>query len=94
VIVRDQLTDQAGPLTGGAGFDVVVDPVGGLTRRTSLDVLAGRIGIDVRDQLPLADASEAHRRIGSGRSTGKLVLAVPPPQASTMHGKGLRECAR
>jgi NADPH2:quinone reductase len=155
VIVRDQLTGQAGPLTGGAGFDVVVDPVGGLTRRASLDVLAlggrlvvmgnasnaadvafsanelwlsgtgvlgfnlaafsathperagqalrraidavlaGRIGIDVRDQLPLADASEAHRRIGSGRSTGKLVLAVSPlPRASAMHGRELRECAR
>lgn len=138
VIVRDQLPGQVGPLTGGAGFDIVVDPVGGLTRRASLDalalggrlvvmgnasnaadvafsanelwlagkgvlgfnlaavsatnperagqalrraidaVLAGRIGIDVRDQLPLTDAAEAHRRIESGRSTGKLVLAVSP----------------
>ena len=43
------------------------------------------IGIDLRDQLPLADASEAHRRIGSGHTTGKLVLAVAPlPRATAM----------
>jgi hypothetical protein len=43
----------------------------------------------------LTDAAEAHRRIESGRSTGKLVLAVSPqPQANAMHAKGLRECAR
>ena len=148
VIVRDQVTDRAGPLTGGAGFDVVVDPVGGLTRRASLEVLAlggrlvvmgnasngadvafsanelwfsgkgvlgfnlaafsathperagqalrraldavlaGRLEVDVRDQLPLTDAAEAHRRIESGRGTGKLVLAVsPPPIASATHGR-------
>ena len=42
----------------------------------------------VRDQLPLTDVAEAHRRIESGRGTGKLVLAVsPPPIASATHGR-------
>jgi NADPH:quinone reductase len=40
VLVRDQLAEEAGALTGGTGFDVVVDPVGGATRRASLDALA------------------------------------------------------
>jgi NADPH2:quinone reductase len=41
VIVRTTLADRLAGLTGGAGFDVVVDPVGGPTRRASFDALAG-----------------------------------------------------
>jgi NADPH:quinone reductase len=42
VVVRDELTTGAAAGTdgGGTGFDVVVDPVGGPTRRVSLDLLA------------------------------------------------------
>jgi NADPH2:quinone reductase len=130
VILRDQLAD-------AGEFDIVVDMVGGPTRRASLDRLApmGRmvvmgnasgaedIGLsanelwftnktvsgfnlaafsaaypaeagtalrravtaaargDLRvrvETLPLEQASEAHRRIESGSTTGKLVLQVAP----------------
>jgi NADPH2:quinone reductase len=40
VIVRDELADRVAELTAGAGFDVVVDPVGGPARRASYDALA------------------------------------------------------
>lgn len=40
VVVRDRFAGRAAELSGGAGFDVVVDPVGGATRRTSYDALA------------------------------------------------------
>lgn len=40
VIVRDRFSDRVAELTDGAGFDVVVDPVGGATRRASYDALA------------------------------------------------------
>ncbi|MGK5554946.1 quinone oxidoreductase family protein [Actinomadura kijaniata] len=129
VVLRDQ--GPAGP------FDVVVDMVGGPSRRASLDLLApmGRLVVmgnasgaddvglpanelwftnrtvsgfnlaafsaafpgdagralrravaaaesgDLRLQvetLPLEEAVEAHRRIESGATTGKLVLAVAP----------------
>ncbi|GAA0278392.1 zinc-binding dehydrogenase [Actinomadura nitritigenes] len=135
VVLRDELPDRVADLTGGRGFDVVVDMVGGPARRTSLDALApmGRmivmgnasgaddVGVsanelwftnksvagfnlaafsgafpadagrglrravaaaasgDLRvqvEELPLEQAAEAHRRIESGATTGKLVLAV------------------
>ncbi|MBL1101006.1 quinone oxidoreductase family protein [Streptomyces coffeae] len=128
VILREQIAD-------AGEFDIVVDMVGGPTRRAGLDRLAPRgrlvvmgnasgaddIGIpanelwftnktvsgfnlaaysaafpqetgqalrravaaaateDLRvqvDTLPLEQAADAHRRIESGRSTGKLVLEV------------------
>ena len=37
---------------------------------------AGKVAID--EPVPLVEAAAAHRRIESGRSTGKLVLAVDP----------------
>ncbi|MFK0293898.1 zinc-binding alcohol dehydrogenase family protein [Streptomyces sp. NPDC090442] len=40
VVLRDELTDSVEELTGGSGFDVAVDPVGGGARRASLDALA------------------------------------------------------
>ncbi|MFF0518446.1 quinone oxidoreductase family protein [Actinomadura nitritigenes] len=135
VVLRDDLPDRVADLTGGRGFDIVVDMVGGPARRTSLDALApmGRmivmgnasgaddVGVsanelwfsnksvsgfnlaafsgafpaeagrglrravaaaasgDLRlqvEELPLERAAEAHRRIESGATTGKLVLAV------------------
>jgi NADPH2:quinone reductase len=136
VILRDRLPARSAALSGGAGFDVVVDPVGGATRRTSFDALAdggrlvvlgnasdagddeftadelwssgksvlgfnlaalsasgpalagealrravqalaaGELRVDVRDRIALEHAAVAHRRIESGRSPGKLVLAV------------------
>ncbi|MWA02285.1 zinc-binding dehydrogenase [Actinomadura sp. LD22] len=135
VVLRDELPDRVAALTGGRGFDIVVDMVGGPARRTSLDALApmGRmivmgnasgaddVGVsanelwfanksvagfnlaafsgafpadagralrravaaaasgDLRlqvEELPLDQAAEAHRRIESGATTGKLVLAL------------------
>ena len=135
VVLRDDLADRVKELTGGRGFDVAVDMVGGAARRASLDALAptGRLVVmgnasgaddvavsanelwfttktvsgfnlalfaathpaetgralrravaaaargDLRVQvetLKLGDAAEAHRRIESGGTTGKLVLAV------------------
>jgi NADPH2:quinone reductase len=37
---------------------------------------AGRLKVQVSDVLPLADAAEAHRRIGAGHTTGKIVLRM------------------
>jgi NADPH2:quinone reductase len=37
---------------------------------------AGELKMHVRDVLPLAEAAEAHRRIGAGHSTGKIVLRM------------------
>jgi NADPH:quinone reductase len=133
VILRDDL-DKA--LAESGGFDVIVDPVGGATRRKSLDALAlggrliamgnasgaddvqvaanglwfastgvlgfnlaalsagrpelvgdalqraiglvldARIHVEVSDHLPLREAAQAHERIESGATTGKLVLDV------------------
>ncbi|MFC5750909.1 quinone oxidoreductase family protein [Actinomadura rugatobispora] len=135
VVLRDELPSRVAGLTGGKGFDIVVDMVGGPARRASLDALAplGRmivlgnasaaadvplspnelwlstktvagfnlgaftavrpdeIGRALRravaaaafgdlhvnvEELPLESAAEAHRRIESGGTTGKLVLKV------------------
>ncbi|MEU9873504.1 zinc-binding dehydrogenase [Actinomadura sp. NPDC048021] len=135
VVLRDALPGEVAGLTGGRGFDIVVDMVGGPARRASLDALApmGRMVVmgnasgaddvgmsanelwfanktvsgfnlaafagvapadagralrravaaaasgDLRVQveaLPLEQAAEAHERIESGATTGKLVLAV------------------
>jgi NADPH2:quinone reductase len=41
------------------------------------DLLAsGRVTVDVTDVLPLAQAAQAHRRLESGATQGKLVLDV------------------
>lgn len=37
---------------------------------------AGELKVHVQDVLPLAEVAEAHRRIGAGHSTGKLVLRI------------------
>jgi NADPH2:quinone reductase len=50
--------------------------VGGALRRALEAVRSGDMRVDVSDQLPLDQAPEAHRRIESGTSVGKLVLAV------------------
>src|SRR3954452_21375616 len=39
VVVRDELAARADELTDGGGFDVVVDPIGGGSRRASFDLL-------------------------------------------------------
>lgn len=135
VVLRGDLAGEVAGLTGGRGFDIVVDMVGGPARRASLDALApmGRLvvmgnasgaddvgvpanemwfanktvsgfnlaafagtapaeagralrravaaaasgGLRVQvEELPLERAAEAHERIESGATTGKLVLAV------------------
>lgn len=134
VILRDELAARSEELTDGRGFDVIVDPVGGPARQTSLNALAlggrliamgnasgaddvkvganelwlsgkgmlgfnlaalsagdpglvgqalrraldlvldGRLRVAISARLPLDQAAEAHRRIESGATTGKLVL--------------------
>ena len=37
---------------------------------------AGKLKVQVSAVLPLADAAEAHRRIGAGHTTGKIVLQI------------------
>ena len=36
----------------------------------------GKLTVRVSEVLPLADAAEAHRRIGAGHTTGKIVLQI------------------
>jgi NADPH:quinone reductase len=50
--------------------------VGAALRRAVGWVLDGRMRVEITDELPLVDAAEAHRRIESGASTGKIVLRV------------------
>jgi NADPH2:quinone reductase len=50
--------------------------VGSALRRAVGWVLDGRMRVEITDELPLVDAAEAHRRIESGASTGKIVLRV------------------
>jgi NADPH2:quinone reductase len=133
VIVRDQLPARAAKLSGGAGFDVIVDPGSSASRRPSFEALApggrlvamgdeaddeftaeemflsgktvlgfnlaalsasgpaivgralrravraltdGELRVDIRDRIALDHAAVAHRRMESGKSPGKLVLAV------------------
>jgi len=40
VLLRDEFGERASELTDGRGFDVIVDPVGGPTRRASYEALA------------------------------------------------------
>ena len=62
-----------------AAFSAAHPGRAGQALRRAVDaVLAGRLHVELRDRLPLAEAAEAHRRIESGRSTGKLVLALDP----------------
>ena len=52
----------------------------GTALRRALDAVSrGALRIEVRKRLPLDRAAEAHRRIESGSSTGKMVLAVGAP---------------
>jgi len=37
---------------------------------------AGKLKVQVSEVLPLTDAAEAHRRIGAGHTTGKIVLRI------------------
>ena len=135
VILRERLPARAAAVSGGSGFDIVVDPVGGSSMRASFDALAvggrlvamgasdgdeaefsadelwrsgktilgfnlaglsasapeivgqalrravqaladGDLRVDVREPIALERAAHAHRIIESGKSTGKLVLAV------------------
>jgi len=39
IVLRDRFAEQVRELTGGSGVDIVVDPVGGTTRRASLPLL-------------------------------------------------------
>ncbi|MFF8789792.1 zinc-binding alcohol dehydrogenase family protein [Streptomyces sp. NPDC015125] len=53
------------------------EAVAPVLRRAVDAVLDGGMRVEVGEVLALRDAAQAHRRIESGRSTGKLVLAMP-----------------
>jgi NADPH:quinone reductase len=136
VLLRDAGSEQLAEAAGGGGFDVVIDPVGGASRRQSFELLAlggrvvamgnasgaddvafganelwfaskgllgfnlaamsqayparvgsalrravaavgaGEMRVELTERLPLEQATEAHRRVESGATTGKLVLGV------------------
>jgi NADPH2:quinone reductase len=69
VVVRDRLPARAAELGGGAGFDVVVDPVGGADLRASFDALApgGRL-------VTMGGASDAEFSADELWAGGKSVL--------------------
>ncbi|MEU1802412.1 zinc-binding dehydrogenase [Streptomyces sp. NPDC019937] len=52
------------------------EAVSGVLRQAVGAVLDGELRVDVGEVLPLREAAEAHRRIESGRTTGKLVPAM------------------
>ncbi|GAA1592486.1 NADP-dependent oxidoreductase [Kribbella sancticallisti] len=54
----------------------LVEPDGHALGEIAALVEAGEVRIEVEQVLPLAEAGEAHRRMASGRTQGKLVLDV------------------
>lgn len=70
--------------TGVLGFNLAAlsagrpELVGDALRRAVGLVLDGRIHVEISDHLPLREAAQAHERIESGATTGKLVLDVTP----------------
>jgi NADPH:quinone reductase-like Zn-dependent oxidoreductase len=54
----------------------LVEPDGAALARLAELVDAGRLRVEVEDVLPWTQAGEAHRRIDTGRTRGKLVLRV------------------
>jgi NADPH:quinone reductase-like Zn-dependent oxidoreductase len=61
------------------GFRVksfLVEPDGHALGKIADLIEAGEVHIEVEQVLPLGEAAEAHRRIASGRTRGKLVLDV------------------
>jgi NADPH:quinone reductase-like Zn-dependent oxidoreductase len=58
-----------------SGWTLVEPDRGGLLAIAEL-VESGKLRVEVADVFPLREAAEAHRRGESGRTTGKLVLAV------------------
>jgi NADPH:quinone reductase-like Zn-dependent oxidoreductase len=56
--------------------EFLVEPDRSGLRELARLVADGRLAVELADVLPLADAAEAHRRLGTGRTRGKLVLSV------------------
>lgn len=77
---RELRPSNKGVLGFSMGSLVGADParVGAIARRAIEMVLSGRTHLDVTGVFPLERAGEAHGRIESGRSLGKLVLEVSP----------------
>ncbi|MEA2154449.1 MAG: NADPH:quinone reductase [Solirubrobacteraceae bacterium] len=95
VVVRERLADRVAALTGGAGFDVIVDPAGGATGRASYDALAtgGRLVAmgDASDIVADLSADELWR---SGRSVVGFNLAVLAAHQPELAGDALRRAVR
>jgi NADPH:quinone reductase-like Zn-dependent oxidoreductase len=54
----------------------LVHPDGARLRELAALIDAGHLQVEVEDVLPLAQAAQAHRRLETGRTRGKLVLSV------------------
>jgi NADPH:quinone reductase-like Zn-dependent oxidoreductase len=61
---------------GHRATGIVVEPDGHALEQLAALVGAGQLRPLVAETLPLAEAAQAHRLIESGRTTGKIVLAV------------------
>jgi NADPH:quinone reductase-like Zn-dependent oxidoreductase len=59
----------------------------GLERLTAL-VVAGQLRVEVQDVLPLERAADAHRRLETGRTRGKIVLGPSALQDGRVAGQG------
>jgi NADPH:quinone reductase-like Zn-dependent oxidoreductase len=54
----------------------LVEPDGHALGEIASLIEAGQVRIEVEQVLPLGEAAEAHRRLATGRTRGKLVLDV------------------
>ncbi len=88
VIVRDRLAARAAQLSGGTGFDVVVDPVGGADLRASFDALAR--GGRLVTMGPASDAEFSADELRAGKSVLGFNLAELSASMPELVGHALR----
>ena len=67
---------ERGPEQGKRVTGILVEPDRAALEGLCALVDAGRLRVEVEDSFDLGEAAEAHRRIESGRTRGKLVLTV------------------
>ncbi|MBB4740699.1 NADPH:quinone reductase-like Zn-dependent oxidoreductase [Actinoplanes octamycinicus] len=67
---------QAAGQAGVRAIGFLVEPDGPALAEIAALIDAGRVHVEVAGVLPLAEAGEAHRRLATGRTRGKLVLEI------------------
>ncbi|WIM98898.1 NADP-dependent oxidoreductase [Actinoplanes oblitus] len=67
---------QAAERAGARAIGFLVEPDGPALAEIAALIDAGRVHVEVAGVLPLAEAGEAHRRLATGRTRGKLVLEI------------------